>query len=69
LHFDVDNFELAQIFENQFLDEIIAYNELIEGSIEILEYLKSKNYQFILYQTVSTKLLTEKLTVLASENM
>ena len=44
LHFDVDNFELAQIFENQFLDEIIAYNELIEGSIEILEYLKSKNY-------------------------
>ena len=44
LHFDVDNFELAQIFEHQFLDEIIAYNELIEGSIEILEYLKSKNY-------------------------
>ena len=27
LHFDVDNFELAQIFEHQFLDEIIAYNE------------------------------------------
>ena len=44
LHFDVDDFELAQIFEHQFLDEIIAYNELIEGSIEILEYLKSKNY-------------------------
>lgn len=44
LHFNIDNFELAQIFEHQFLDEIIAYNELVEGSIEILEYLKSKNY-------------------------
>lgn len=44
LYFDVDDFELAQIFEHQFLDEIIAYNELVEGSIEILEYLKSKNY-------------------------
>ena len=44
MHFDVDDFELAQIFEHQFLDEIIAYNELIKGSIEILEYLKSKNY-------------------------
>ena len=44
LNFDVDDFELAQIFEHQFLDEIIAYNELIKGSIEILEYLKSKNY-------------------------
>ena len=44
LHFDVDDFELAQIFEHQFLDEIIAYNELIKGSMEILEYLKSKNY-------------------------
>lgn len=45
LHFDIDDFELAQIFEHQFLDEIIAYNELVEGSLEILEYLKSKNYR------------------------
>jgi putative hydrolase of the HAD superfamily len=45
LHFSLDNFELAQIFENQFLDEIIAYNELVDGSLELLEYLESKNYQ------------------------
>jgi c-di-GMP-related signal transduction protein len=45
LHFSLDNFELAQIFENQFLDEIIAYNELVDGSLELLKYLESKNYQ------------------------
>jgi putative hydrolase of the HAD superfamily len=42
LHFSLDNFELAQIFENQFLDEIIAYNELVDGSLELLEYLNLK---------------------------
>ena len=45
LHFGVDDFELAQIFEHQFLDEIIAYNELIDGAIDILDYLKAKNHQ------------------------
>lgn len=44
LHFDIDNEELADYFEKHFLDEIINYNELIDGTLEILDYLKSKNY-------------------------
>ncbi len=45
LHFGIDDFELAQVFEHQFLDEIIAYNELIDGALDVLEYLKTKEYQ------------------------
>ena len=45
LHFDIDDEELADYFEKHFLDEIINYNELIDGTLEILEYLKSKGYQ------------------------
>ncbi len=45
LHFDIDDEELADYFEKHFLDEIINYNELIDGTLEILEYLKSKDYQ------------------------
>jgi putative hydrolase of the HAD superfamily len=44
LFFGVDDFELAQYFESQFLDEILAFNFLIEGTEDILEYLKNKNY-------------------------
>lgn len=45
LHFGIDDFELAQVFEHQFLDEIIAYNELMDGALDVLEYLKTKEYQ------------------------
>ena len=45
LHFDIDDEELADYFEKHFLDEIINYNELIDGTLEILGYLKSKGYQ------------------------
>lgn len=44
LHFGVDNFELSQTFEAHFLDNILQYNELVDGALEILEYLKSKGY-------------------------
>ena len=39
LHFDIDNEELADYFEKHFLDEIINYNELIDGTLEILDCL------------------------------
>ena len=45
LHFGIDDEHLADYFEKHFLDEIINYNELIDGTLEILEYLKSKDYQ------------------------
>ena len=45
LHFDIHDEELTDYFEKHFLDEIINYNELIDGTLEILEYLKSKGYQ------------------------
>ncbi len=44
MHFGVDDEQLAAYFEKHFLDEIIQYNELIEGTIEILDYLKEKGY-------------------------
>ncbi len=45
LFFGIDDFELSQRFEHQFLDEILNYNELVEGSEEVLEYLKGKGYR------------------------
>lgn len=44
LFFDIDDFELAQTFENQFLDQILQYNDLVEGAFELLEYLSDKGY-------------------------
>ena len=43
--FGVDNKELSLYFEENFLDNIVSYNELVEGAEEVLEYLKSKNYK------------------------
>lgn len=45
LHFGIDNKELADKFEENFLDEILNYNELVSGAYDILEYLYSKDYQ------------------------
>ena len=45
LFFGIDDFELSQRFEVNFLDEILHYNELVEGSFEILEYLSEKKYR------------------------
>lgn len=44
LKFNIDDLELSQNFENHFLDEIIAFNEVVPGTYEVLDYLKSKNY-------------------------
>lgn len=44
LKFNLDDFELSQTFEYQFLDEIVKYNELVPSSLDILEYLKKKGY-------------------------
>lgn len=43
-HFGVDNKELALYFEENFLDNIVSHNELVEGAEDVLEYLKAKNY-------------------------
>ena len=45
LFFRIDDFELSQVFEHQFLDEILNYNDLVPGAFEILEYLSAKDYQ------------------------
>ena len=45
LFFGIDDFALAQTFENNFLDEILNYNDLVEGAFELLEYLSEKGYQ------------------------
>ncbi|SPW27423.1 Pyrimidine 5'-nucleotidase YjjG [Elizabethkingia miricola] len=44
MFFGVDNTELAEHFEVNFLDEIVGYNELVDGTKEVLDYLKDKNY-------------------------
>lgn len=43
-HFGVENKELALYFEENFLDNIVSHNELVEGAEDVLEYLKAKNY-------------------------
>ncbi|AKK72303.1 HAD family hydrolase [Chryseobacterium sp. P1-3] len=43
-HFGVEDKELAHYFEENFLDNIVGYNELVEGAEDVLEYLKAKNY-------------------------
>lgn len=43
-HFGVENEELSDFFEEHFLDKILNHNELVEGAIYILDYLKAKNY-------------------------
>ncbi len=45
LFFGIDDLELSQKFEHQFLDEILNYNELVDGAFELLEYLSEKKYQ------------------------
>ena len=45
LFFGIDDMELAQLFENNFLDEILNYNDLVEGAFDILEYLSEKKYR------------------------
>ena len=44
LKFGIDDLELSEKFETQFLDEITQFNELVPGALEILEYLRVKNY-------------------------
>lgn len=44
LFFGIDDFELAQRFENNFLDEILHFNELVEGAKDLLDYLSSQSY-------------------------
>ena len=44
LFFGVDNMELAQKFEDGFLDQIIEFNVLVAGAKELLIYLRSKGY-------------------------
>lgn len=45
LFFEIDDFELSQKFEHNFLDEILNYNDLVEGAFELLEYLSEKKYR------------------------
>ncbi len=44
MFFGIDDMELSQKFEHNFLDEILEYNELVEGAYELLEYLSDKDY-------------------------
>lgn len=44
LFFGIDDMELAQQFELNFLDQILGYNELVDGAFELLEYLSDKEY-------------------------
>lgn len=45
LHFGLDDEALASYFEEHFLDQILSYNELIDGAEDLLIYLKNKGYQ------------------------
>ena len=42
MFFGIDDKELADKFEYNFLDEILTHNELVEGASDLLEYLAPK---------------------------
>ncbi|HBR12974.1 MAG TPA: noncanonical pyrimidine nucleotidase, YjjG family [Chryseobacterium sp.] len=44
LSFGIDDAQLSDYFERHFLDEILNYNELVDGAIDILDYLRNKGY-------------------------
>ena len=44
LFFGIDDEALSQRFEDNFLDEILNYNDLVDGAFELLEYLAEKKY-------------------------
>lgn len=44
LFFKIDDEALAERIENNFLDQILRYNELVPGAGPLLDYLKNKNY-------------------------
>lgn len=45
LFFGIDDEALADRFEIQFLDEILQHNELVEGTVDLLNYLSDKKYK------------------------
>lgn len=45
LFFGIDDYELSQTFENNFLDVILNYNDLVEGAFQVLEYLHDRGYK------------------------
>ncbi|KFC24763.1 YjjG family noncanonical pyrimidine nucleotidase [Chryseobacterium sp. FH1] len=45
LRFEVENEVLSDYFEHHFLDEILKFNELVDGALDLLNYLKSKGYK------------------------
>ncbi|MFC0345618.1 YjjG family noncanonical pyrimidine nucleotidase [Epilithonimonas hispanica] len=45
LKFGIDDAILADYFEHHFLDEILNYNELVDGTLDLLNYLKGKSYK------------------------
>ena len=45
LAFDVDDASIADYFEHHFLDEILNYNELVEGAVDLLDYLRNEGYK------------------------
>ncbi|AYO56808.1 noncanonical pyrimidine nucleotidase, YjjG family [Chryseobacterium sp. 6424] len=44
LFFGIDDQALADTFERNFLDEILNYNDLVDGAFQLLEYLSAKGY-------------------------
>jgi len=44
----IENKELAEFFESNYLDEVINYNHLVEGVEQVLDYLHSKYHLHIL---------------------
>ncbi|WP_068596945.1 YjjG family noncanonical pyrimidine nucleotidase [Vaginella massiliensis] len=41
-HLGIHNTELAAIFEHEYIETITNYNELVEGALDLLDYLKPK---------------------------
>ncbi|SFM85090.1 putative hydrolase of the HAD superfamily [Algoriella xinjiangensis] len=47
----INNDELAKIFEDEYMETITNYNEVVDGAMELLDYLKP-NYKLHIIQMV-----------------
>lgn len=69
LSLGIDNLDLAQRFEYSFLDEILLYNELVEGASEIMKYLTTKGYTLHIISNGFAEVTDRKCEVSGIKNL
>jgi len=61
LHFGIDDERLSEYFDKRFQQELTRHNHLVDGTMEILDYLKSKSYTLHIISNGFGELTHEKI--------